>query len=304
MTSKNVLVWMPQNFNINCGGVNVQFELCKVLKELGVNVKLYAPVKIKNPIFNDYYCNNEFDLNNTVVIYGETIDGNPLNAPHVVRWILAPIGIFFNLEKTYYWGKNDLVYYFNSEEKIKNSPEKLGNIYKLLNKMYISPYIKNNNSSLRTGVCYTVRKGMLYHKNLKMIHPSNSVELNTKCQLLDYVNIFNTYEYFYSYDPCTFYSAIAAMCGCISIVVKVDGLNKEDWLNTLAPIEYLEESGEQLYGLAYGEEEIEFAKNTIHLVEEQWININKYFRKKYVESFINDINNFENQLNTVENNFY
>lgn len=304
MTSKNVLVWMPQNFNINCGGVNVQFELCKVLKELGVNVKLYAPVKIKNPIFNDYYCNNEFDLNNTVVIYGETIDGNPLNAPHVVRWILAPIGIFFNLEKTYYWGKNDLVYYFNSEEKIKNSPEKLGNIYKLLNIMYISSYIKNNNRSLRTGVCYTVRKGMLYHKNLKMTHPSNSIELLTKCELLDYVNIFNTYEYFYSYDPCTFYSVIAAMCGCISIVVKVDGLNKEDWLNTLGTIEYLKESGEQLYGVAYGEEEIEFAKNTIHLVEEQWININKYFRKKYVESFINDINNFENQLNTVENNFY
>ena len=118
MTSKNVLVWMPQNFNISCGGVNVQFELCKILKELGVNVKLYAPVKIKNPIFNDYYCNNDFDLNNTIVIYGETIDGNPLNAPHVVRWILAPMGIFFNLEKTYFWGRKDLVYYFNSEEKI------------------------------------------------------------------------------------------------------------------------------------------------------------------------------------------
>jgi hypothetical protein len=137
-----------------------------------------------------------------------------------------------------------------------------------------------------------------------MTHQSNSVELSANGELLDYVNVFNIYEYFYSYDPCTFYSVIAAMCGCISVVVKVEGLSKEDWLNILAPIEYLKETGEQLYGIAYGEEEIEFAKNTIHLVEKQWININKYFRKKYVDSFVNDINNFENQLNTVENNFY
>jgi hypothetical protein len=294
---------MPQIFNINCGGVNVQFELCKVLKELGVNVKIYSPIKIKNKIFNDYY-DNDFDLNNTVVIYGETIDGNPLNAPYVVRWILAPMGIFFDLKKTFLWGTKDLVYYFNSEEKIKNNPNKNGSIYKLLSKMYISSYIKNNNMSPRTGVCYTIRKGLLYHKNLKMSHPSSSIELSDHCQLLDYVNVFNTYEYFYSYDPCTFYTVIAAMCGCISIVLKVDGLSKEDWLNTIAPTEYLKETGEKLYGLAYGEEEIEFAKNTMHLVEEQWVNINNFFKKKYVESFINDINNFENQVNTVENNFY
>jgi hypothetical protein len=94
------------------------------------------------------------------------------------------------------------------------------------------------------------------------------------------------------------------MCGCISVVVKVDGLNKEEWLNTLAPAEYLKETGEELYGVAYGEEEIEFSKNTLHLVEQQWINIDKFFKKKYVESFINDINNYESQINTVENNFY
>jgi hypothetical protein len=301
---KNVLIWTSSVFNIGCGGLNVQYELCRVLKEMGVNVKIYAPIKVENSIFNDYYEDNEFDLNETVVIYGETIDGNPLNAPYVVRWILAPMGIYFTIDKCNTWGKNDLVYYFNSESKIKNNPDKLGNIFKMLPIMYISKYIQNNNIEIRNGICYTIRKGIHMHKELVMKHPPNSFEILNSCGLIECIDIFNKYKYFLSYDPLTFYNIIAAMCGCISIVVKVDGLSKEDWLNTLAPVEYLKETGEPLYGLAYGEEEIEFAKSTLHLVEEQWININKFFKKKYVESFINDINNFESQINTLENNFY
>jgi hypothetical protein len=300
---KNVLVWTPSIFDIGCGGLNVQYELCRVLKEMGVNVKIQANVNVKNSIFNDYY-NNEFDLNDTVVIYGETIDGNPLNAPYVVRWILAPVGVYFDINKCHTWGKNDLVYYFNSEEKINNNPDKIGNIFKMLSIMYISEYIQNNNREPRSGVCYTIRKGKHMRKELIIKHPTNSFGIIESNGIIECVDIFNKYEYFYSYDPLTFLTIIAAMCGCISLVIKVDGLSKEDWLNTLAPIEYLKETGEPLYGVAYGIEEVEFAKDTLHLVEEQWININKFFRKKYVESFINDINNFENQINTLENNFY
>ena len=176
-----------------------------------------------------------------------------------------------------------------------------------MNIIYISPYIKNYNKQQRSGSCYTIRKGHNIHKvAIEIIHPPppNSFNISKESELLDCVNIFNTYEYFYSYDPITFYSVIAAMCGCVSVVVKIHGLSKEDWLNKLAPIEYLKETGEPLYGVAYGVEEIEFAKNTLHLVEQQWININNFFKKKYVESFINDINNFEKQINTIENNFY
>jgi len=301
---KNILVWAPSVFDIGCGGLNVQYELCRNLKEYGVNVKIYSPVKKQNPIFNDYY-ENEFDLNETIVIYGETIQGNPLNAPYVVRWILAPLGICSHHLQFTVWGKNDLVYYFNSEQKMKKYPEKMGNIYKLLNIIYISPYIKNNNREPRSGICYTIRKGNEYHHNkVKIIHPPNSFEVTRNYKLLECINIFNTYEYFYSYDPCTFFNIIAAMCGCISVVVKVIGQSKNDWLNTLSVAEYLKESGELLYGVAYGEEEIEYAKTTLHLVEGQWISINDFFKKKYVETFINDMNNLENQSNTIENNFY
>ena len=83
-----------------------------------------------------------------------------------------------NICKT--WGKNDLVYYFNSEEKIKNNIEKLGSIYKLLNIMYINPYAQIYNKNSRGGICYTIRKGLEYHKTLKMVHPSKSFEIKNK----------------------------------------------------------------------------------------------------------------------------
>ena len=58
---------------------------------------------------------------NTIVIYPEVIEGNPLNAPHVIRWILAEVGINVNNNIINSWGKNDLVYYFNCENKFYNS---------------------------------------------------------------------------------------------------------------------------------------------------------------------------------------
>lgn len=310
MKSKNILIYthMPY-FMYNDGGTVVQFYLSQILsKEYGLNVRLYSwsNVKLKNSISNLYY-DNDFPIDdNCIVVYCEGTVGNPLNAKYCVRWMLSKLGQNVPENRLFTWGKNELVYYFNSEEKIKDSPDKIGSIFKLMNIIYLSPYIKNINKEKRSGSCYTIRKGHSIHKKwIEIIQPPppNSIELKRTEQLLDYVNIFNTNEYFYSYDPCTFYSIIAAMCGCISVVVKVEGLSKNDWLNTTAVAEYLKEAEEPLYGIAYGTEEIQFAKDTLHLVEEQWINIGKFSRKKYIEPFISDINNFGIQLNTLENNY-
>ena len=128
---KNILIYCNLSFNIKCGGLTVQYELCKILEEYGQNVRIQAPDKIENDIFMKYY-NNEFNLDETIVIYGETIEGNPLNAPHVVRWILAPLGIIASTEISKTWGKNDLVYYFNSETRFEDNAELIDKVYKQL----------------------------------------------------------------------------------------------------------------------------------------------------------------------------
>jgi hypothetical protein len=301
---KNILIYTTSGLYLSCGGLVVQYELCRILDSMGINVRIHAPIQIPNNIFSKFYENN-FDLNETVVIYGETIEGNPLNAPNVVRWILAPLGVVSRRDIFNTWGKNDLVYYFNSEEKIANNPDKLGFIYKLLNVIYINPYAVNNNLPNRCGTCFTIRKAVNIHGSIfQMIHPPDSKEITRGHTQMECINIFNHHKYFISYDSLTFLSVIAALCGCISIVKKVEGLSKEDWINTSVAAEYLKVSGEDmLFGIAYGDEEVEKAANTIHLVKDQWSRIVQFSKDKYVAKFIEDINDFTNMENRIHNNF-
>ena len=306
---KNIIIYthMPE-FNLNDGGTVVEYLLANTLEQLGQNVRIYpsSGKHSSNPIFKKFY-NNDFPIDdNAVVIYCEGTQGNPLNAKYVVRWMLSKLGQNVPYDWVDTWGKNELVYYFNSEDKIAKSPEKLGNIYKLLNIIFINPQAVNHNLPSRQGSCYTIRKSLLIHgKKKSVVHPPNSFEITRSHTQSDYITIFNKHKYFISYDSLTFLSVIASLCGCISIVIKVDGLSKEDWLNTTAVAEYLKETDEKiLYGIAYGADDIKNAFSTIDLAQNQWHRIVEYSKKKYVLPFIDDINNWENNLNTINNNFY
>jgi len=307
---KNIIIYTHMNkFSFKEGGTIVQYLLAKVLEEYGQNVRIYScsGIKLRNSIFEKYYENNFPIDDNCVVVYCEGTQGNPLNAKYIVRWMLSKLGqnVPYNFVNT--WDKNELVYYFNSEDKIQNEPNKLGNIYKLLNIIYINPYITNFNLKNRRGTCFTIRKALQTHggKNIINVHPPNSFEITRSHTQIDYIKIFNKHKYFISYDSLTFLSVIAALCGCISIIIKVDGLSKKDWLNTTAVSEYLKISGEEtLFGIAYGADDLKNAVNTIHLAKEQWDRITKYSKENYILPFINDINNWDNNINTINNNFF
>jgi len=304
---KKIVFFMELDFVYHCGGIVVQYELAKNLNNSMVDVKIISPRNIKNNIYNDFLLTktlDDADIDNTIVIYGETISGNPLNAKYVIRWILAPIGICSHPDTYKTWGPNDLVYYFNSEDKFIKEPEKVSKEYKLLNILFINPDAINFNLQNRSGTCHTFRKSY-YHKNIQLIHPSNSFEVTRTHTQEDYIKIFNKYKYFICYDPLTFLSVIAALCGCISIVKKVDGLSKKDWLNMLAITDYFKESGENtLYGIAYGADDLENAINTLHLVKKQWDDITNFMINKNIKSFLNDMDNFDTLVNNVQNNFY
>jgi hypothetical protein len=297
--SKNILFYTVSNFSFSCGGLLVQYEICSFLEKLGFNVRIRAPNNIKNSVFNNYY-NDDLNLENTIVVYGETIQGNPINAKYVVRWILAPLGCCSPNDIYKSWGKNDLVYYYNSETKMKeNCP-----IFKTLHLPYINTHIKQSNFGKRFGICYTVRKAYNTHKKIRFVHPKGSFEITRYHNQADYIKFFNNFEFFLSYDPLTFLSHIAALCGCISIVYKINNLNKSEWLKTTSYNDYLTSKGlNNLYGIAYGYDDIEYAKSTMHLVEEQLNDIINYSKENKIMSFINDLTNFEIMENTVENNY-
>jgi len=304
MSSKNIL-FAGHKFDHNTGGVMVHYELCKILNEYGINAKIYCTEKIQNHVCNAYY-NNDFPIgDSTVVIYSELIRGNPFNAKYSVRWILAPLGSLS--ESTIYldYNKQDLVYYFNSELKFIENPDKMGTVYKLLATLYIYPKIKQTNFNPRHGTCFTYRKRHIHKSGIIHIHPPDSFEINHYHSQDNMIDFFNQYKYFISYDPLTFITIMAALCGCISIVHKVDGLSKLDWIKTTAANEYIKHKGlDNLYGIAYGMEDLQYAEDTISLAKEQWSDIQKFSKENTVIPFIIDLQNFENMENTVQNNFY
>jgi hypothetical protein len=299
---KNIIIYPHLNFNLNDGGTTVQYYLASLLDKLGVKVRIYTSSFInKNVIFNNFY-DNDFNINDTIIIYCEGINGNPLNAPYTVRWMLSELGknVPYNYVDT--WGKNELVYYFNSEPKIVNNHN---DFYKFLTVIYINPNIKYYNINERFNYCYTYRKSF-YHKNVNIIHPTNSLEITRSHSQKDYIEVFNKYKYFVSYDPLTFLCIIAPLCGCISIIHPIDGVNKEGWLKNSALYQYFKEKGNfNMYGVAYGNnhEELEFAQNTIHLVKDQWDDIINNYNTK-INNFIYDINHFNECINTINNNYY
>jgi len=279
---KNIIIYTNHIYSDNCGGILVQYYLAKILDKHGqkVRIKSSEPIYI-NTIFNNYD-EEDFDRDNTIVIYGETIEGNPLNAKYVVRWILAKLGIIAdeNIYRT--WNKNDLVYYFNNELKFNRNPQKIGIIYKNLSILFINPDIKNYNN-IRKGYCHTFRKTE-FHISIFNIHPDDSFEITRKHKQDDYIEIFNKYKYFISYDPLTFLSIIASLCGCISIIYPIEGINKGDWIKMTSLYEYVKDRNlDNIYGIAYGDsiEEITYANNTLHLVEKQCKDILALFRNLF-----------------------
>jgi hypothetical protein len=304
-TNRNIVIYTPGLFTEKIGGINVLYYLGKLLEENGKNVRMYCPKYIKNnnknPYFNKYY-KNDFDITEAIVIYPEIISGNPLNSKYVIRWILAPIGL--NTSKDIYksWNNNDLLYYFNNEKRFEDD-NILDNKNKLLPLLIINPFFKNYNINRNNNSCFTYRKSNI-HKKIINIHPNNSFEIKKSLPFNKLVFIFNTYKYFYSYDALTFLTVLSALCGCISIVYPIEGVSKLDWLKMTAAYPYLKENNiDYLYGISYGLDDIEFAKNTSHLAKEQWENILDFNKKKYFNSFLTDIENINifSFANTVKN---
>jgi hypothetical protein len=121
---------------------------------------------------------------------------------------------------------------------------------------------------------------------------------------MELASIFNEYSYFYSYDTLTFLTILAALCGCISIVYPIEGVSKYEWLKKTACYPYIKYNNlDNLYGIAYGVDDIPWATQTIGLVKKQWDDIIEFNINNYLKSFINDLDNINiyPQLNTIEN---
>lgn len=188
-----------------------------------------------------------FSKRNTIVLYPEVFCGNFLHAKNVVRWLL-----YYNRFKKnpQAFGDKDLIICYRKQfnDWDLNPDCKTVEI-----SFFDSSIYKQYNYKKRDGKCFLIRKG-----NSRFDLPSHfdGPVIDYGMDEEEIVRIFNTTKYCYSYDTQTFYTKVAAVCGCIPIVVMEPGKNKRDYLT--------EEECADSVGVAYGDtpEEIQYAIDT------------------------------------------
>ena len=267
---KKYLLYTPK-YDENVGGVIAMHKLCHLLNLAGQKAFLWKYEEDNTFLINSSFITPTLyteDLDKFIVVYMEIIAGNPLNAPNVIRWFLNKPG-FFTEEIKY--GKNELYFYF---QKVFNDIEINTDVD---NQLYVTHFMddqyKQINFAKRRGSCYIVRKG----KDRKIVHDLlESIQIDGLSHK-EIAAIFNEREYFYSYDLYTAYTFFAIMCGCIPIVVPEENISMEQWHSD----EYLR------YGIAYGENDIEYVYKTKHkifetlqiLEDKAKVNVEKFIRK-------------------------
>lgn len=197
---------------------------------------LYCPVK---------GCRRQwlpFVDDNTIVVYPEIVRGNPLNAKHVVRWLLF---YYKYLDDPQAYNKSDVfIAYRKQFDCPKINPE--GNLVQVT--FFDADLYRQTNFGKRSGCCYIVRKG----KNRPDLPKTFDGPVIDIWPDEKKVEAFNRYKICYFYDTQTFYASIAAVCGCIPVVVMEKGCTVDSY----------RKGTDSRAGVAYGEDDISRALAT------------------------------------------
>lgn len=210
----------------------------------------------------------------TIVVYPDVIYGNFLRAKHVVRWFLYHNRFSDEVDKAY--GKNDMFVCYReifNDDKLNPTRRKLRTPY------FDWETYKQTNFGQRSGTCYIVRKGAKRPDLPEHFDGRVVDDLSEK----EKVKFFNQCEFCICYDLQTAYTTIAAVCGCIPIVIPEEGKTWRDY----------KDEGEKPLGVAWGTtpELIEYAKETRQLLLDK-IALNEAQGRETVEQFVQYCNEY------------
>lgn len=179
-----------------------------------------------------------------IVVYPETVAGNPLGATHIVRWLLHRPNY---LNKDAFFTKNELTFFYQTgfvadDEQV--DPSQLLRLRWLRDDVY-----RNHGQKNRQGACRLIRKGALHGVKPDKNDPAVLLDGMSHEQMAE---VFNQTEIMYCHDPYTLYCGYAVMCGCVPIIAPQDGLSSDQWRDSI----------ELKFGVAYDEKELDWARET------------------------------------------
>ena len=221
------------------------YVLCRLFPESNNwHLKVWRPIVVSSVKGIKYKFLPFFLNKDMIVVYPDKVYGNFLHAKHVVRYLLFHYA--YSEDKNAY-GEDDLFIAFRE----------IFNDWKLNKEGYVVTinYFDNSmyhqyNYGSRNGKCYIIRKG----KDRDDLPTKFDGPIIDNLPEQEKVRVFNECEICYSYDTQTFYTSIAAVCGCLPIVILEPGRRKLDYFKSYEP----------LLGVAYGDSsaEIEYALST------------------------------------------
>ena len=272
---------MKKKYVIDCctflpqsGGIVALHKLCHDLNSLGEEAYITSPITHKK-LNAPFVGSQKFSKDEIVVIYPEVNLGNPHKAKHVVRWVLntPPKSENGNLDFYNTKTENDLIFIYSNYFKVLDDSKVDG----MLNTIFIDTNYFYNSNNVRNGSAFLIKKGGIKNK----IHPDDSIDLSNYVNNWTNVgNIFRNVKYFYCYDNACFWAFLASLCGCIPIVIPDSDMKFEEWSTKFDHMKY---------GVAYGLDHINHAKDTQHLLGQSVDNINKKSLES-VKSFISVCN--------------
>ena len=196
----------------------------------------------------------------TVSIYTQITWGNPMNTIHNVRWVLHD----YESVQWETFGDNEYVCNFGTFQVPEGTKQNKLTIFDYkLDKFY------DTNNPNRKGF------GHIIHKNtpewgIEFLKQFGSTEIShyNGQKNIDYLtDEFNKYEYVLTFDDKSYYTTAAALCGTKSIILNPN--------ENITPAEYRLENPIQMCGVAYGMNDIKWADQTIGLVRDHLLELEK-----------------------------
>lgn len=275
------------SYSPNSGGAMVLHHLCHLINEIGqasvvpmprgavvnwLNIQHIDKIiqeekrQLSNfnvaPELNTPIHHGKIDPEFTVAVYPEVVFGNPFQLKHVARWILYHSGFHRRMNCT---SQGEIEFKFNEDfigstiSGFSSPSDIILNIvlpnevdFKMLKNRVNGSAQPENNS--RVGTAFCIRKGKFQKHRL-----INEDSICVDNEGIDKIReIMQTVEYFVSFDPQTYLSNLAVVCGCKSVVVDPDVCSTD--IETLKKLHlqrpWLAYSDDQISGNSYTQREL------------------------------------------------